>query len=68
VTCGKERHVREFALNVQEWPRVLYVSRARQGVFGKEEIEADSVCGFRSYRNDEAMCCFGKIRARFGEK
>lgn len=53
---------------MQEWPRVLYVSRDRQGVFGKEEIEADPVCGFRSYRNDEAMCCFGKIRARFGEK
>lgn len=37
VTGGKEKHVRDLELTVEERPTVLRVSR--QGIFGKEEME-----------------------------
>lgn len=40
VTCEKEKHVRDLELTVEEWRRALGVSRVRQGIFGKEEMEA----------------------------
>lgn len=67
VTGGKEKHVRDLELTVEERPTVLRVSR--QGIFGKEEMEAGThICSLCSNRNDDAMCCFGKIRTRFMEK